>query len=103
MEEITQALRNKNQLSAPGDDELLYDFLLKMALTHELLATLFTRIRESSEAPEIWTASKVILITKDADTNSSDPTEFRMISLTANVGKLYHTLESLKTIQFMIK
>jgi hypothetical protein len=45
-----------------------------MPLTHEFLAKLFTRIRDSSEAPEIWTTSKVILITKDEDTNPSDPT-----------------------------
>ena len=101
-EEITKALAKKNQVSAPGDDELLYEFLSKMPSTHEFLATLFTRIRDSSEGPEIWASSKVILITKDEDTNPSDPTEFRMISLTANVGKLYHTLESSRTIQFMI-
>ena len=33
---------------------------------------------------------------------TDDPTTFRMISLTANVGKLYHTLEASRSISYMI-
>ena len=101
-ENIREALTKKTQDSAPGDDEILYDFLSKMPTTHTFLSTLFTNIRDMSDAPEIWGSSKIILITKDEVTNQADPTEFRMISLTANVGKLYHTLESSRAISFMI-
>ena len=32
-----------------------------------------------------------------------EPTNFRMISLTLNIGKLYHTLEASRTLKFMIE
>ena len=35
-------------------------------------------------------------------TVKGNPSSFRMISLTANIGKLYHTLESTRTLNFMI-
>ena len=63
---------------------------------------MFTQIRNSSEAPEIWASSKIILIQKNDETNTDEPSDFRMIALTANVAKLYHSLESSRTISFMI-
>ena len=44
-----------------------------------------------------------IYIKKKADNPDDIPTNFRMISLTLNIGKLYHTLESQRTMQFMLK
>ena len=41
----------------------------------------------------------MILIHKGGE--SSDPTQFRMISLTLNIAKLYHTLEAQRTLNFM--
>ena len=39
---------------------------------------------------------------KDKNGSSEDPSNFRMISLTLNIGKLYHTLEAQGTINFMV-
>ena len=64
------------------------------------MATLFTKIRDSGIAPDIWGSSRIVLIHKGGD--QADPTQFRMISLTFNIGKLYHTLESNRTLDFMI-
>ena len=50
-----------------------------------------------------WGASKVVLIKKKADEPDDIPTNFRMISLTLNIGKLYHTLEAQRTMQFMLE
>ena len=94
----------KSQRSAPGDDEIVYEYLSKLSSTHNFLATLFTRVRDTSQAPEVWGLSKIILLSKDDENDQTqDPSTFRMISLTANVGKLFHTMESSRTIDFMIK
>ena len=67
-----------------------------------MLATTFTEIREKGVAPKEWAQSKVILIKKDENGADDDFSNFRMISLTLNIGKLYHTLESQRTIDFMV-
>jgi hypothetical protein len=66
-EDIYSALRNKTPDSAPGDDEILYGFLVKMPSTHRFLSTVFTGIRDTSMAPEIWGSSKIILLEKGED------------------------------------
>ena len=102
-DDITKTLKQKSQNSAPGDDEIIYRYLSKLPSTHTFLATLFTSIRDKSQAPQTWASSKIILLSKDDENKETgDPNTFRMISLTANVGKLYHTLEASRTINFMI-
>ena len=63
---------------------------------------MFTKLRDSSSAPPMWGKSKIILLHKDKDSDKSDPTQFRMISLTSNVGKLYHSLESSRLLSYMV-
>ena len=99
--DIKEALFKKNKLSAPGNDEILYGFLFHMDSTHRVLSTLFTKIRDSGVAPDIWGSSKIILLHKGG--NAKDPSQFRMISLTLSIGKLYHTLEAKRHMEFMIK
>ena len=101
-DDIADALKKKTQNSAPGDDKILYAYLTKLPSIHKLLATLFTLIRDSGEAPAIWGNSNIILIPKNDNINTENPSDFRMIALTANVAKLYHTLESSRSISFMI-
>ena len=101
-EDIQKALSKKCPNSAPGDDDILYGYLAKLPQTHEFLSTLFTQIRDTSKAPEVWTMSKIILLTKSEETNTDEPSDFRMIALTANVAKLFHSMESSRTISFMI-
>ena len=98
--DIKEALLKKNKTSAPGNDDILYGFLLHMNSTHRVLSTLFTKIRDSGIAPDIWGSSKIILLHKGG--SSEDPSMFRMISLTLNIGKLYHTLEAKRHMDFMI-
>jgi hypothetical protein len=101
---IYETLKKKSANSSPGDDDIIYDYLKKLKSVHRFLSTLFTQIRDSSEAPAIWGSSRIILLSKDENNeHTDDPTTFRMISLTANVGKLYHSMESSRTIDFMIK
>ena len=101
-EDVTKTLKMKNQTSAPGDDQILYAYLTKLSSIHPLLATLFTHIRDTGEAPKAWGRSNIILIPKGEDIDQNNPSDFRMIALTSNVAKLYHTMESSRTITFMI-
>ena len=99
--DIKHALFKKNHSSAPGNDDIVYGFLFHMKSTHHVLSTLFTRIRDTGYAPDIWGSSKIILIHKGG--SADDPSQFRMISLTLNIGKLYHTLEAQRHMDFMIR
>ena len=66
-EDISKALKMKNQTSAPGDDQILYAYLTNLPSIHPLLATMFTLIRDTGEAPKAWGLSNIILIPKADD------------------------------------
>ena len=100
--DIKHALYKKSNNSAPGEDEIVYQYLKKMPYIHKVLATAFTGIRNNGKAPDSWGSSKVILIKKNEEGPDDDPTNFRMISLTLNIGKLFHSLEAQQTISFMV-
>ena len=100
--DIRNVLRKKDSNSAPGYDEIVYEYLNKMPFLHQALATSFTRIRDEGIAPDAWGASKIILLKKVKDDENDIPTNFRMISLTLNIGKLFHTLEAERSLQYMI-
>ena len=59
-----EALNKKCGTSAPGDDDILYDYLKNMPGTHAILAEIFTNIRDTSEAPEAWASNEITLIPK---------------------------------------
>ena len=92
--DVKHTISKKNLNSAPGYDDIVYEYILKLPFLHQVLATIFTRIRDEGVAPDSWASSKIILIKKVFDEPNNDPSNFRMISLTLNIGKLYHTLES---------
>ena len=92
-------MAKKDKTSAPGYDDIIYEYLLNMPYVHKVLATMFTRIRDQGIAPDIWGESKVKLIYKAGSTDQSS--NFRMIALTSNIAKLYHTIEAQITLDFM--
>ena len=67
------------------------------------MATSFTKIRYEGVAPECWGTSKIVLIKKNKEESDNEPSNFRMISLTLNIGKLYYTLESQRTMDYMLE
>ena len=97
-----RALMKKDKNSAPSYNEIVYEYLLKMPSLHKYLARAFTQIRDQGVAPDSWGASRVVLIKKNAGDPDDTPTNFRMISLTLNVGKLFHTLKAQSIMQFML-
>ena len=74
--DIKNALRHKTLSSAPGYDDIVYSFLVKMPSLHRILATSFTRIRDEGVAPDSWGSSKIILIKKNKDETDDEPTNF---------------------------
>ena len=101
--DIRATLANKDKNSAPGYDGIVYEYLLNMPFLHQTLATVFTRIRDEGVAPDSWAKSRIFLIKKDPEAQDNNPSNFCMISLTLNIGKLYHTLEASRTLSFMLQ
>ena len=81
---------------------IVYAYLKKMPYLHKVLDTAFTGIRNKGEAPETWGMSKIILIKKDINGPNDHLSNFLMISLTHNIGKLFQTLEAQRMIKFMV-
>ena len=67
-----------------------------------MLAIAFTKIRGKGEAPKDWASNKVILMMKGKSGATDDLSNSRIISLTLNIRKLYHTLEAQRTMDFMV-
>lgn len=59
-------------------------------MTHLFLATMYSMLLLSPMPQESWTTSKVTLIHKANATD--DPSDFRMIALTAAVAEIYHQI-----------
>ena len=98
---IKQILSNKEATSAPGHDGLMYGLLRKLPCTQHFMSTLFTKLLTTGEPPESWSSSRVSLIYKDNSTD--DPGNFRMISLTPCVGKLFHQIMAERTATILCK
>ena len=69
---------------------------------HKVLAIAFTKIRGKGEAPKDWASNKVILMMKGKSGATDDLSNSRIISLTLNIRKSYHTLEAQRTMDFMV-
>ena len=101
--DVKSALLDKEKNSAPGLDGVVYEYILKLPYLHQVLATTFTKIRDEGVAPDCWGTSKIVLVKKNRDDPDNEPCNYRMISLTLNIGKLYHTLEAKRTMEFMLE
>ena len=101
--DIRKALTNKDLNTAPGEDGIVYEYLLRIPYLHQVLATAFTMIRDNGTAPDSWGSSTIVLIMKDTEGSVDDPTNFRMICLTLNIAKLYHTLEANRLMTYMVE
>ncbi len=99
--DVKKILQTKNATSAPGPDGLLYGILRKLPATHHFMGTMFSKLILSGDPPASWSSSRISLIYKANDTN--DPGNFRMISLTCAVGKLYHQIMANRTGSFLIE
>jgi hypothetical protein len=78
----------------PGPDELMYGVLLQLPSKHSFLSTLFSQLLLDDPNPTAkWCQSEIKLIYKDGDEN--DLANFRPISSTSCVSKIYHQILAL--------
>ena len=99
--DIRLILKNKKATSAPGPDGLMYGIFRKLPATHRFLATLFSKLLVTGDPPSSWSKSEVTLIHKAGDTDK--PENFRMISLTSCVGKLFHQILSDQIANYFLR
>ena len=93
-------LKAKKATSAPGPDGLMYGLLKNTPCVHHFLATLFSQLLlETHDPPENWSRCRVTLIHKGGDTNL--PENFRMISLTSCVSKVFHQILANRLVSYM--
>ena len=88
--DVKKVLAKSNKNSAPGPDGISYGVLSKLDSCTHTLATLYSKVLAMGSAPPSWGESVVKPIHKKDD--PSDPTNFRMISLTVCIGKTFHLL-----------
>jgi len=99
--EVKQVLKRCSSTSAPGPDGITYSHLKKLPSCHNFLATLYSKILlQSHSAPISWCQGKTILLYKKGDT--SLPKNFRPITLTSVIGKLFHRILSLRLEKFVL-
>ena len=90
--DVKNTLKQCNKNSSPGPDGISYKILLKLPVTHHMLATLYNKVLEYGSPPRGWSESIIKLLHKKG--NCSDPSNFRMIALTNCVGKVFHLILS---------
>ena len=88
--DIRKVLRKTSRKSTPGPDGIPYNLLKHLPCIHHLLATIFTRLTETSQVPPCWQQASIILIHKKGDTE--DPANYRPIALTSTIGKVFHSI-----------
>eukprot|EP00759_Apiculatamorpha_spiralis_P005899 PhF_6_TR13451/c2_g3_i1/m.21527 len=89
---VAASLRAKKADSAPGADAVSNNILKHMHLLHDTMATVFNDLMKHTTCPPQWKRAIVKLIHKG---DAADiPKNWRPISLTSCLGKLFHTIIS---------
>ena len=100
VEQIKKLLINKKSFSAPGPDSIPYIVWKKCVSTHKYIAALFNKINHVGIYPNAWKQANSILIYKKNEPDK--PENFRPISLTSCLSKLYTSILSDASIKHMI-
>ncbi len=90
VKEVRKVLRRTRNSSAPGLDGIPYSMLKAFPWLHHLLAHLFSLVALSGTIPDTWRHSITVLLHKKGPTN--DLSNFRPISLTPTISKVFHAL-----------
>ena len=99
--EITKACCKLKNNKACGVDSISNEILKSIAQTkfNTLLVKLFNKILENSKFPCIWKRGYITPIYKADD--SFDPSNYRGITVTSNVGKLFTLVINERLVQFL--
>ncbi|XP_055347591.1 uncharacterized protein LOC129594797 isoform X2 [Paramacrobiotus metropolitanus] len=99
--DIEYILKEKKLSCGSGLDGLNYAFLKPFPIIHRFLAFLFNKILKSGKPCRSWQTGKTILIHKKGDVKSVE--NYRPITLTSCVGKIFHSVISKRLMTFCIK
>ena len=87
---VSKAIRKKGSKHiSPGLDGITYQLLAKLHWIPQALANIFNKIIDQQTSPEFWRYGVTILLHKGG---SKDLSNFRPITLTATISKLFHTI-----------
>ena len=87
---VQRAIRKKGaKRSAPGPDGITYALLYRLPWLPAVLAPLFNNVISQRACPEVWRYGITTLLHKGG---SKDLSNFRPITLTATISKLFHSI-----------
>ena len=99
-QEITRSVRRKRNGASPGLDALTYVLFKKCPAILSLASRLFSMIWLSRAVPADWAVAYTILLAKSD--NLHDPSEFRPITVTCCLGKIFFSIMADKLQVFML-
>jgi hypothetical protein len=103
LKDLNQIIRTLKLHSAPGQD-CVHNQMLKNSTPdfQRILLSLINLTVKQSKLPNDWKSSIITMIPKKKS-NSTDPKDYRPISLTSNLAKLTEKLMSIKLKEFLKK
>ena len=88
-EDVLFALERANKDTAVGTDGIQMIFWKRLPQIEYALAPLFNLIIRTSTIPQSWLESRLVLIPKSRDADSNDPLNYRPISITQTIYRLF--------------
>ena len=96
---FTQCVRKMKNGSAPGPNGIPYLVSKRCPSLEQRLYTICCKVWRSASIPAAWCEAVIILVYKKGD--PSDPSNFRPIALSNCDGKIFFSVVSLRTNEFM--
>jgi hypothetical protein len=101
VKEIRQSARKKRNGAAPGLNALTYVLFKKCPALLNFICPFFVRVWTSGEIPSDWAIAFTILLAKSDKLH--DPSEFRPITITCTMGKIFFSILSDRLQAYMLQ
>ena len=98
---IKKVLKSKSSKSAPGLDNISYRVWKHLEKSLNYLYILYRGVNKLNYIPKSWKVGKLILLYKKGDTNVVK--NFRPITLTSTIGKIYTSILGFEIQKFSIR
>lgn len=99
--EAHKSVKSKRNGAAPGLDALTYVLFKKCPALLSFLLLLFIKVWRTREIPAAWAIAFTILLAKNVE-KLDDPTEFRPITITCTMGKIFFSILSDRLQVYMV-
>lgn len=101
LNELKTAIKKLNKDSAMGPDKIHNQHLINLpAQMQQHILHLFNKCAREDQYPDDWKVARISMIPKK-DNNRSDPANYRPISVTSCLGKLYERLFTSRLCKFL--